>query len=87
MEEKKKRLNVIQERIALNAHRISQAMIGTTQRLLVSGLSKKDSTYLAGRTENNRVVNFPGGPELIGEMVNVVITEALRTTLRGQLAS
>jgi tRNA-2-methylthio-N6-dimethylallyladenosine synthase len=62
-------------------------MVGTTQRVLVSGLSRKDSGQLSGRTENNRVVNFKGETGLIGEFVDVVITEALPNSLRGELVT
>ena len=62
-------------------------MVGGTQRILVEGSSKKDKRQLAGRTENNRVVNFDGPPTLIGNFVDVVVTEALSHSLRGQLVS
>ncbi len=61
-------------------------MTGTTQRVLVEGVSKKDARELAGRTDNNRVVNFAGAPRLIGQFVDVTITAALSHTLRGKLA-
>ena len=57
------------------AARISRRMVGTTERILVEGPSRKDPRQLAGRTENNRVVNFDGPPRLVGEFVDVVITE------------
>jgi tRNA-2-methylthio-N6-dimethylallyladenosine synthase len=60
-------------------------MVGTTQRILVEGGSKKDPRQLAGRTENNRVVNFDGEARLVGEFVDVVITEALSNSLRGRV--
>ena len=60
-------------------------MIGSTQRILVEGESKKDQKQLAGRTENNRVVNFDGNPRLVGEFIDVVITEALSNSLRGRV--
>ena len=73
---------------AINAHaaRISASMVGTVQRILVEGPSKKDPAELMGRTENNRIVNFPGGPNpdrLIGELLGVRITQALPHSLRG----
>src|SRR5689334_16258406 len=77
MEVKKQRLAVLQNRILLNTKRISDAMVGTTQIILVTGPSKKDPQVLAGRTENNRVVNFKGDPALIGQLVAVTITESL----------
>jgi len=62
---------------------ISASMVGSTQRVLVEGYAKKDRSELAGRTENNRVVNFAGEPGLIGEFVDVVIDQALAHSLRG----
>ena len=58
LEEKKQRLNILQQRLSLQAARFSQAMVGTRQSVLVDSVSKKDPDYLSGRTENNRVVNF-----------------------------
>jgi len=57
------------------------------QRILVEGLSKKDPKQLAGRTENNRVVNFDGHPRLVGQFVDVVITEALSNSLRARVVT
>jgi tRNA-2-methylthio-N6-dimethylallyladenosine synthase len=85
METKKMRLNVLQERIAINARKISEEMVGTTQQILVTGLAAKYPGQITGRTENNRVVNFPGGERLIGQMVPVLITEAVTNSLRGEL--
>ena len=62
-------------------------MVGTTQRVLVEGPSKKDDKELAGRTENNRVVNFPGPGSLAGRFADVEITAALANSLRGRLAA
>ena len=87
METKKQRLAILQERINQKAAEISRLMIGTTQRILVERLSKKDASQVAGRTENNRVVNFNGSPDLIGQFVNVTITEALPNSLRGELVN
>ena len=67
------------------ASEISQSMIGTTQRVIVESLSKKDDKQLAGRTENNRIVNFDGKPRLIGQLVDVKITQAVRNSLKGNL--
>jgi tRNA-2-methylthio-N6-dimethylallyladenosine synthase len=65
---------------------ISRRMVGTQQNLLVTGVSKKDPGELQGRTENNRVVNFrTSNQDLIGDFANVIITEALPNSLRGQL--
>ncbi|MEJ1469722.1 MAG: tRNA (N6-isopentenyl adenosine(37)-C2)-methylthiotransferase MiaB [Candidatus Sedimenticola sp. (ex Thyasira tokunagai)] len=83
---KKARLERLQQTINTSAQQISRQMVGTVQRVLVERASKKDSKQLAGRTENNRVVNFDGGPELIGEFVDLQITEALPNSLRGIIA-
>jgi len=66
---------------------ISEGMIGTIQRVLVERLSRNSFTEVAGRTENNRVVNFEGSPELIGQFVDVEITEGLTNSLRGKLVA
>ncbi|MGD8547232.1 MAG: tRNA (N6-isopentenyl adenosine(37)-C2)-methylthiotransferase MiaB [Thiohalophilus sp.] len=87
LEVKKQRLAILQQRINQQAADISRAMIGTTQRILVSGPSRKDPGQLSGRTANNRVVNFKGSPELVGDFVDVSITEALPNSLRGELVS
>jgi len=60
-------------------------MVGTRQRILVEGPSKKDPTELTGRTENNRVVNFRGAPRFVGEFVDVTISAALPHSLRGEV--
>ncbi len=86
LEVKKARLERLQQRIDPNAQRISRQMVGTVQRVLVEGPSRKDPAQLAGRTENNRVVNFDGPAELIGQFVDLTITESLPNSLRGQLA-
>ena len=80
---KKERLALLQARINAMAAEISAGMVGSVQRVLVDGTSRKDSARLAGRTGNNRVVNFPGPPGWIGEFVEVTITEALPNSLRG----
>ncbi|NCA70928.1 MAG: tRNA (N6-isopentenyl adenosine(37)-C2)-methylthiotransferase MiaB [Sphingobacteriia bacterium] len=82
---KKVRLERLQERIALQARQYSEAMVGSVQRVLVEGVSRKDPGQLAGRTENNRVVNFDGAATLIGDFVDLEITEALPNSLRGRL--
>jgi tRNA-2-methylthio-N6-dimethylallyladenosine synthase len=87
-EVKLKRLQHLQATIETNARKISQAMVGTVQRILVEGPSKKSAEDLQGRTENNRVVNFAGGPNaarLIGQMIDVNITQAFHYSLRGEL--
>lgn len=85
METKKERLAILQNRITQKAAEISAAMVGTKQSILVEGQSKKDPEQLRGRTENNRVVNFNGPKSLIGNFVDVEITEALPNSLRGKL--
>ncbi|AGH74644.1 tRNA (N6-isopentenyl adenosine(37)-C2)-methylthiotransferase MiaB [Edwardsiella piscicida] len=82
-EEKKQRLYILQERINQQAMRYSRRMLGTVQRILVEGTSRKNVMELSGRTENNRVVNFAGQPEMIGRFVDVEITEVLPNSLRG----
>jgi tRNA-2-methylthio-N6-dimethylallyladenosine synthase len=64
---------------------ISESMVGTIQRVLIEQPSRKNPQELAGRTENNRVVNLSGEPSLIGQLVNVRITQALPNSLRGEL--
>ena len=86
MEIKKKRLQLLQARINQQAFTISQAMVGTTQRVLVEKTSKKSDRQVSGRTENNRWVNFDADPAVIGTFVDVVITEALPNSLRGRLS-
>jgi tRNA-2-methylthio-N6-dimethylallyladenosine synthase len=87
MEVKKQRLKILQDRLGLQASRYSQSMVGSTQRILVIGPSKKGDNQLAGRTECNRVVNFDGAPSLQGQFVSVHVTEALPNSLRGRLVS
>ena len=86
-EVKKARLALLQQRLATHAQRISRQMVGTVQRILVEGPSRKDPARLAGRTGNNRVVNFSGDPALAGDFVAVRITEALPNSLRGELVT
>ncbi|QYZ66575.1 MAG: tRNA (N6-isopentenyl adenosine(37)-C2)-methylthiotransferase MiaB [Gammaproteobacteria bacterium (ex Lamellibrachia satsuma)] len=82
---KQQRLERLQQLINTQAQRISRQMVGTLQRVLVERPSRKDPKQLAGRTENNRVVNFSGPAELIGEFVDLRITEALPNSLRGEI--
>ncbi|MEM9257574.1 MAG: tRNA (N6-isopentenyl adenosine(37)-C2)-methylthiotransferase MiaB [Pseudomonadota bacterium] len=83
---KKQRLAALQARISQHAGEISRAMVGTRQRILVNGVSKKDPGQLQGRTENNRPVNFTATDHgLIGQFVEVSITEALPNSLRGMV--
>jgi tRNA-2-methylthio-N6-dimethylallyladenosine synthase len=83
--EKKQRLYILQERINQNAMMYSRRMQGTEQRILVEGPSKKNPMELCGRTENNRIVNFVGQPQMIGQFVDVEITEANPNSLRGKV--
>jgi tRNA-2-methylthio-N6-dimethylallyladenosine synthase len=83
---KKSRLHILQARLAQQAEHISRTMVGTTQRILVTGAAKKHDDELQGRTQNNRIVNFESSDSsLIGYFVDVVITEALPHSLRGKL--
>ena len=79
------RLARLQKRIEEHAAEISASMVGSVQRILVEGPSKKDPNELAGRTDNNRVVNFAGNPRLVGHFVDVTITSALPHSLRGEI--
>lgn len=85
LETKKQRLNILQSRINQQAMAISEAMIGTTQRVLVTEPSKRNPQQLSARTENNRIVHFDAPHSLIGQMCEVEITEALRNCLRAKL--
>ena len=84
-EVKSARLTRLQKRIEEMAFVISQRMVGTVQRVLVEGHARKDASELAGRTDNNRVVNFAGNPRLIGQFVDLTITAALPHSLRGEI--
>ncbi|MFZ9036182.1 MAG: tRNA (N6-isopentenyl adenosine(37)-C2)-methylthiotransferase MiaB [Francisellaceae bacterium] len=81
---KKDRLKRLQDQLNHNAYTISRQMVGSTQRILVEGASKKDAAILAGRTENNRIVNFSGDKSLIGQLIDVRIIEAHPHSLRGE---
>ena len=84
-DEKLDRLQRLQAKISSNAMKISKSMVGTSQRILVEKKSKKVKTQLAGKTENNRWVNFDGPENLIGQFIDLTITEALPNSLRGRL--
>ena len=84
-EEKVRRLEALNEVIEAETARINQTMLGTVQRCLVEGVSKKDPDQLQARTANNRVVNFTGHPRLINQMVDIEITEAFTFSLRGEM--
>ena len=83
---KLQRLQRLQALINEQAHAIARTMVGSTQRILVEGTSTRDPNELSGRTENNRIVNLPGNPRLIGQMIDVVITDAMTNTFRGRVA-
>lgn len=84
-EEKHARLSRLQAHINAHARSISDAMVGSVQRVLVEGPSKKNPNELTGKTENMRSVNFPGHARLVGQFVDVVITEAMSNSLRGRV--
>ena len=83
---KLQRLQQLQARIEAQARAISASRLGTVQRVLVEGPSRKDPNELMGRTECNRIVNFPGMPRLVGQMLDLTITGALPHSLRGEVA-
>ena len=83
-ETKKKRLTIIQERLNSNTEEISKSMIGSTQKVLVEGFSKKGNT-LSGRTENMRTAHFEGDEELIGQIVSVRIVDGIANSLKAEL--
>jgi len=82
---KLQRLQHLQNVIEDNAKRISAAMVGSRQRILVEGPSRKDASELMGRTECNRIVNFKGQPRLVGQLIDVTITEAYPHSLRAEV--
>ncbi len=84
-ETKSARLQRLQQLLHSQAQVISQAMVGTRQRILVEGPSRKSAEELTGRTDNNRIVNFAGQPRLIGQFIEVMITAALKNSLRGEV--
>jgi tRNA-2-methylthio-N6-dimethylallyladenosine synthase len=84
---KLKRLQRLQRVLEDQGTAISRAMVGSTQRVLVEGVSRKDENELMGRTDNNRVINFPGAKRLIGTFVEMKVTEAMHYTLRGEVVT
>lgn len=84
-DEKKQRLYLLQQRINQQALSFSRQMVGTVQRILVEGTSRKNVMELSGRTENNRVVNFEGTPDMIGKFVDVEIVDVYTNSLRGKV--
>jgi tRNA-2-methylthio-N6-dimethylallyladenosine synthase len=85
--EKHARLSRLQARINAHAASISEKMVGTVQTVLVEGPSRRDPNELTGKTENMRSVNFPGHPRLVGQFVDVVITEAYSNSLRARMVT
>jgi tRNA-2-methylthio-N6-dimethylallyladenosine synthase len=85
LETKQARLLRLQAAIDASAKAISASMIGSVERVLIEGASRKNPQELAGRTSNNRVVNLPGSGSMIGKLVDVQITAALAHTLRGEV--
>src|SRR5690606_14241919 len=84
-EVKHRRLERLQAALNANAKRISEAMVGCVQRVLVEGPSRRNPLELTGKTENMRSVNFAAPPRLIGTFVDVAITDALSNSLRGRV--
>jgi len=82
---KLERLQALQAALNANVVRISESMVGTVQRVLVEGPSRRDRSELMGRTENNRIVNFAGAERLVGRMVDLRVTQALPHSLRGEV--
>ena len=82
---KVERLMRLQKMVEAQAYAISQAMVGSTQRVLVEGHARKDASELAGRTDNNRVVNFAGHERLVGRFIDLRIVAALPHSLRGEI--
>lgn len=85
MTEKKQRLMILQNQLTSQTRNYSKIMIGTLQKILVSNSATKNSNQLSGRTENNRIVNFIAPKNILGEIVDVKITEALANSLRGEM--
>jgi tRNA-2-methylthio-N6-dimethylallyladenosine synthase len=87
MDVKKTRLKSLQDKILMQASQISRKMVGTKQRILVEGTSRKSEAEMQGRTENNRVVNFAGAEVKSGQFIDVTITAALNNSLRGEIVA
>ncbi len=85
-EVKAERLKRLQDLVAVQAQRLAQSLLGSVQRVLIEGASRKDAQELAGRLDNNRIVNFIGAPNMVGRFVDVKITAVWAYTLRGELA-
>ena len=82
---KAERLQRLQQQLQQNEQTLSQHMLGSLQQVLVEGPSRRDASELCGRSSNNRMINFPGSPSCIGQLVTLRITEARHHTLRGEL--
>jgi len=87
MEVKKQRLQLLQTRLSQQGTEISNKMLGTIQKVLITGPSKRDPKVLSGRTENNRVVNIVAPASTIGQIVDVEITAVKVNTLAGELCT
>ena len=85
LEIKKERLKILQDLLNAQSYDIAQKMIGTSQRILVTGPSRKDPNEFCGRSESNRVVNFKGDASMVGKMVNVHILKVIHNTLRAEI--
>lgn len=85
MESKKQRLHRLQDRLMQQADRISEGMIGTLQKVLVTGVSPKNPLEMQGRTENNRIVTFQGTQSMVGQFVSLQITDFYRMSMRGKV--
>ena len=84
-EAKQKRLELLQQRLNAQALDISRAMVGSRQRVLVERPAKRNPRQLAGRTDNNRWVNFDGPGSLMNSFADVIVTQAMPNSLRGRL--
>ena len=85
MSEKKKRLSLVQELIRTNSEKYLSKLVGTSQQVLIEGTSKTDPMKLVGRTFTNKIVNFSGSKDLIGQIIDVKITGSNRNSLDGVL--
>lgn len=85
MDVKRERLQLVQDKLAVNVGRISRQMVGTRQKVLVMGVDTQDSKYVTGKTDNNRPVKFIGKKQQIGSLVEVQITQATRYALQGEV--
>ncbi|MFZ8953081.1 MAG: tRNA (N6-isopentenyl adenosine(37)-C2)-methylthiotransferase MiaB [Gammaproteobacteria bacterium] len=85
IEEKQRRLEILQAKINSNAQSISQSMVGSVEKVLIENISKKNKNEITGRTENNKWVNLPGDHHFIGKIIEVQITQAMSNSLRGRM--